>query len=50
MGFSEVVARAKEVEADGGRIAEAEVLSGEGDRALLRDEGMSAEELEGEGT
>ena len=45
-GFSEVVAKANEKKADEGKIKEAEVMSLEGDRALLRDEGVSMEELE----
>ena len=45
-GFSEVVAKANEKKASEGRIKEAEVMSPEGDRALLRDEGVSVEELE----
>ena len=46
VGFSEVVAKANATKADDGKITEAEVMSLEGDRALLRDEGMSVEELE----
>lgn len=45
-GFSDVVAKANETKADEGKITEAEVMSPEGDRALLRDEGMSVEEIE----
>ncbi len=45
-GFSEMVAKANEKKADEGRIREAEVMSVEGDRALLSDEGVSVEELE----
>jgi len=40
------VAKANEKKADEGRIREAEVMSVEGDRALLSDEGFSVEELE----
>ena len=45
-GFSEVVAKANEKKADEGKIQEAEVMSLEGDRALLKDDGVSVEELE----
>lgn len=48
-GFSDVVAKANEKEVDEGKIREAEVMGSEGDRALLRDEGVSLEELEKSG-
>lgn len=45
-GFGEVVAKANALKADEGKIVEAEVGSSEADRALLRDEGKSVEDLE----
>lgn len=45
-GFSEVVAKARELEADEGKIPEAEVKSAEGDRALLEEaEDMDVKDL-----
>lgn len=45
-GFGEVVAKANALKVDNGKFVEAEVGSSEADRALLRDEGTSVEELE----
>ena len=45
-GFSEVVAKANEKSAGEGKITEAEVKGLEGERALLKDEGVDGEELE----